>query len=99
MISPGVSCCRVRADDTIDGKSELLRYGRPPTMRPWQKLPFGVMAWTAAIGAAAIATAQTKPEGEMRFALYVTVPPALFHPRGAAPPLPSPALVSFLRDT
>lgn len=45
-------------------------------MRPWQKLAFAVMAWTAAIGAAAIATAQTKPEGEMRFALYVTVPPA-----------------------
>jgi hypothetical protein len=45
-------------------------------MRRWHKLAFAVMAWTAAIGAAAAATAQTKPEGEMRFALYVTVPPS-----------------------
>jgi hypothetical protein len=49
-------------------------------MRRWQKLAFAVMAWIAAIGAAGIATAQTKPEGEMRFALYVTVPPAWLDP-------------------
>jgi peptide/nickel transport system substrate-binding protein len=64
-------------------------------MRPWQKLAFAVMAWTAAIGAAAIATAQTKPEGEMRFALYVTVPPAWLDPGEAAPGFTSPFWVLY----
>src|SRR3954470_14656603 len=64
-------------------------------MRPWQKLAFAVMAWTAAIGAAAIATAQTKPEGEMRFALYVTVPPAWLNPGEAAPGFTSPFWVLY----
>ena len=53
-------------------------------MRGWQKLAFAMMAWTAVIGAPGIAAAQTKPEGEMRFALYVTVPPAWLDPGEAA---------------
>src|SRR5215211_2841142 len=59
-------------------------------MRRWQKLVFAVMAWTAAIGAAGVAAAQTKPEGEMRFALYVTVPPAWLDPAEATPSFTSP---------
>src|SRR5215204_6622396 len=61
-----------------------------PPMRLWQKLAFVVMAWTASIGAAGIAAAQTKPEGEMRFALYVTVPPAWLDPAEATPSFTSP---------
>ena len=64
-------------------------------MRRWQKLAFAVMAWTAAIGAAGIAAAQTKPEGEMRFALYVTVPPAWLDPGEAAPGFTSPFWVLY----
>jgi peptide/nickel transport system substrate-binding protein len=64
-------------------------------MRRWHKLAFAVMAWTAAIGAAAAATAQTKPEGEMRFALYVTVPPAWLDPAEAAPGFTSPFWVLY----
>src|SRR5205809_1490901 len=64
-------------------------------MRRWQKLAFAVMAWTAAIGAAAIASAQTKPVGEMRFALYVTVPPAWLDPGEAAPGFTSPFWVLY----
>jgi ABC-type transport system substrate-binding protein len=64
-------------------------------MRRWHKLAFAVMAWTAAIGAAAVATAQTKPEGEMRFAAYVTVPPAWLDPAEAAPGFTSPFWVLY----
>ena len=38
--------------------------------------------------------AQTKPEGEMRFALYVTVPPAWLDPGEAAPSFTSPFWVT-----
>src|SRR3954454_9602437 len=95
MISPGVPCCRVHAGDTIDGKSELRRRGRTPTMRRWQKLAFAVMAWTAAIGAAGIATAQTKPQGEMRVAVYVTLPPAWLDAGEAPPGFPTPFWVLY----
>src|SRR5213595_1471838 len=64
-------------------------------MRPWHKLAVAVMAWIAAIGGAGIATAQTKPEGEMRFALYVTVPPAWLDPGEAAPGFTSPFWVLY----
>ena len=39
--------------------------------------------------------AQTKPEGEMRFALYVTVPPAWLDPGEAAPSNTSPFWVMY----
>ena len=39
--------------------------------------------------------AQTKPEGEMRFALYVTVPPAWLDPGEAAPGFTSPFWVLY----
>src|ERR1051326_6565384 len=96
MTSLGYSCCPVRAGDTIDGGSHLLRYdGRIPAMKPWQKLAFAVMAWTAVISASGIAAAQTKPQGEMRFALYVTVPPAWLDPAEAAPGFTSPFWVLY----
>src|SRR5205823_12002730 len=68
---------------------------RTPTMRRWQELAFAVMAWTAAVGTASIATAQTKPAGEMRFALYLTVPPAWLDPGEAAPGFTSPFWVLY----
>ena len=33
----------------------------------------GVLAWAAVLGGPGSAPAQTKPEGEMRFAVYVTM--------------------------
>ncbi len=39
-----------------------------------------VSVWLASIGGQSPASAQAKPEGEMRWALYVTMPPAWFDP-------------------
>jgi peptide/nickel transport system substrate-binding protein len=39
-----------------------------------------MLVWAASIGNAGQAAAQTKPEGEMRFALYVTMAPAWLDP-------------------
>src|SRR3954462_153705 len=44
-----------------------------------------VLAWTATMGGLDYAVAQTKPEGEMKFALYVTIAPAWFDPGEAQP--------------
>ena len=44
-----------------------------------------VLAWTATAGSLGSAVAQTKPEGEMRFALYVTMAPAWLDPGEATP--------------
>ncbi len=55
-------------------------------MKRWQELASAViLAWAMALGAPGSAAAQTKPaqakpEGEMRFALYVTLAPAWFDP-------------------
>src|SRR5712671_2719552 len=50
-------------------------------MNRWQKLALAaILSWVAALGGPGSATAQTKPEGEMRFALYVTLAPALLDP-------------------
>jgi len=46
-------------------------------MNRWRKLASAVnLAWAMALGGPGSAAAQTKPEGEMRFALTVTVTPA-----------------------
>src|SRR5260370_8101045 len=50
-------------------------------MKRWQKLASGVIvAWVMALGGPGSAAAQTKPEGEMRFALYVTLAPSWLDP-------------------
>jgi len=55
-------------------------------MRPWQRLFLAALLATAvAFGRPVSAAAQTKPEGEMRFALYVTVAPAWLDPGEAVP--------------
>ena len=50
-------------------------------MKRWQKLASGViLAAVLAVGSPGSAAAQIKPEGEMRFALYVTLAPAWLDP-------------------
>ncbi len=50
-------------------------------MKRWQKLASAaILAWAMALGGPGSAVAQTKPEGEMRFALYVTLAPAWLDP-------------------
>lgn len=50
-------------------------------MKRWRKLASAaVLSWMIAPGGSGPAAAQTKPEGEMRFALYVTVAPAWLDP-------------------
>src|SRR3954467_223763 len=39
-----------------------------------------LLSWVLVFGTSSTATAQVKPEGEMRFALYVTLAPAWFDP-------------------
>ena len=54
-------------------------------MNRWQKLASAaILSWAISRGDPGSA-AQTKPEGEMRFALYVTVTPALLDPGEAVP--------------
>jgi peptide/nickel transport system substrate-binding protein len=51
------------------------------TMRRWRKLASAaILSWTIALGGSGSASAQAKPEGEMRFALYVTVAPSWLDP-------------------
>src|SRR6202158_4329884 len=55
--------------------------GGSATMNRWQKFASAaILSWAVSVGGLASAAAQTKPEGEMRFALYVTVTPALLDP-------------------
>src|SRR6266571_3609946 len=50
-------------------------------MKQWQKLASAaILAWAMALGGPGSAAAQTKPEGEMRFALYLTLAPAWLDP-------------------
>jgi peptide/nickel transport system substrate-binding protein len=50
-------------------------------MKRWRMLAgAAVLAWAMIVGGQDQAAAQTKPEGEMRFALYVTLAPAWFDP-------------------
>ena len=54
-------------------------------MRMWRKLPSAIVfAIALALGGPNVA-AQTKPEGEMRFAVYVTLAPAWLDPGEATP--------------
>jgi peptide/nickel transport system substrate-binding protein len=56
------------------------------TMSGWQKLASAViLSWAVGIGGPGSAGAQIKPEGEMRFALYVTLAPAWLDPGEAVP--------------
>ena len=55
-------------------------------MNQWQKLASAaILSWVIALGGPGSAAAQTKPEGEMRFALYVTLAPAWLDPGEAVP--------------
>jgi len=55
-------------------------------MTRWQKLAAAaILSWAVALGGAGAAAAQTKPEGEMRFAVYVTLAPAWLDPGEASP--------------
>jgi len=50
-------------------------------MKRWQKLAStAILSWMIASGGSGPAAAQTKPAGEMRFALYVTLAPAWLDP-------------------
>jgi peptide/nickel transport system substrate-binding protein len=55
-------------------------------MRRWRKLAAAaILAWALTLGVPSPAVAQTKPEGEMRFALYVTLAPAWLDPGETSP--------------
>ena len=55
-------------------------------MNRWQKLVWAsIVTLAVALGSPGSPTAQTKPEGEMRFALYVTMAPAWLDPGEATP--------------
>jgi len=50
-------------------------------MNCWQRFTSAAMVgWAVVVGGVGSAAAQTKPEGEMRFALYVTLAPAWLDP-------------------
>jgi peptide/nickel transport system substrate-binding protein len=55
-------------------------------MKRWQKLASAaILSWAIALGGSDSAAAQTKPEGEMRFAVYVTIAPAWLDPGESSP--------------
>src|SRR3954464_4133794 len=61
------------------------------TMNGWQKLALAAfLSWPLAVSGAAFAAAQPKPEGEMRFAVYVTLAPAWLDPGEASPGFVTP---------
>ena len=65
-------------------------------MKRLQQLASALILTAAmAVAGAGSAAAQAKPEGEMRFALYVTVPPAWLDPGEAAPGFTSPFWVLY----
>ena len=65
-------------------------------MNRWQNLVWAsIVTWAVALGSPGSPTAQTKPEGEMRFALYVTMAPAWLDPGEAAPGTSSEEGVSW----
>ena len=60
-------------------------------MYRWQQLASAaVLSWAVALGTEGSAAAQTKPEGEMRFAVYVTLAPAWLDPGEAQPGFVTP---------
>src|SRR6188508_2772484 len=65
-------------------------------MNSWQRLASAaVVAWLTINGASGCALAQTKPEGEIRFALYVTLAPAWLDPGEATPGVLTPFWVLY----
>jgi peptide/nickel transport system substrate-binding protein len=55
-------------------------------MHRWQKLALAaILSWATIVGGPGTTAAQTKPEGEMRWALYVTLAPAWLDPGEATP--------------
>jgi len=55
-------------------------------MKGWYKLaPAAIVLWATVLGGLGSAAAQTKPEGEMRFALYVTIAPVWLDPGETGP--------------
>ena len=65
-------------------------------MNRWQRLAWAMaLAWAVALGGPAPAAAQTKPDGEMRFALYVTLAPAWLDPAEASPGFITPFWVLY----
>src|SRR5436189_2427511 len=61
------------------------------TMKRWRKLAAAaILASGMALGGPSPAIAQTKPEGEMRFAVYVTLAPAWLDPGEAQPGFVTP---------
>jgi peptide/nickel transport system substrate-binding protein len=60
-------------------------------MNWWERLAATmILGWAAALGDPRSAAAETKPEGEMRFALYVTLAPAWLDPGEASPGFVTP---------
>src|SRR5258708_36729734 len=55
-------------------------------MNWWRKIGFAMLVCLAiSVGDAGSVAAQTKPEGEMRFAVYVTIAPARLDPGETGP--------------
>ena len=55
-------------------------------MKGWQNFASAMILGVAAIvGGPGSSAAQTKPEGEIRFAVYVTIPPAWLDPGETSP--------------
>jgi len=65
-------------------------------MKGWRKIALAALLSCAVIlGGQNVATAQTKPEGEMKWAVYVTLPPAWMDPGEATPGVLSPFWVLY----
>ncbi len=65
-------------------------------MNRWQKLASAaILSWAVALGGPGSAAAQTKPEGELRFAVYVTLAPAWLDPGEAQPGFITPFWVMY----
>ena len=65
-------------------------------MNRWQRFASAaILAWAVIVGGAGSVAAQTKPEGEMRFALYVTVAPAWLDPAEAGPGFVTPFWIMY----
>src|SRR5262249_7696553 len=77
MVSAGVI-----ADTRISAAATM---HRKRTMKWWRKLALAATLSASVLGQPGFANAQSKPEGEMRFALYVTLAPAWLDPGEATP--------------
>ncbi len=75
------------ADDSMRKNNQMNR---------WHKLAAAaILTWAMTIGGPDVAQAQIKPEGELKFALYVTLPPAWLDPGEATPGVLSPFWVLY----